>query len=44
MKTIIKNATLLSETGYGDGNWHVTVENKRIVSITRELPDIKVLM
>ena len=40
MKTIIKNATLLAETGYGAGNWHVTVENKRIVSITRDLPDL----
>ncbi len=41
MKTIIKNATLLSETGYGKGKWHVTVENKRIASITKELPDTK---
>ena len=40
MKTIIKNATLLAETGYGAGNWHVTVENKRITSITKELPDL----
>ncbi len=39
MNTILKNVTLLSETGYGEGNWNVTVENKRIVSITRELPD-----
>ena len=39
MKTIIKNATLLAETGYGTGNWNVTVENKRIVSITKELPN-----
>ena len=41
MKTIIKNATLLSETGYGKGKWHVTVENKRIANITKELPDTK---
>ena len=40
MKTIIKNATLLAETGYGAGNWHVSVENKRIISITKELPDL----
>lgn len=40
MKTIIKNATLLAETGYGAGNWHVTVENKRITRITKELPDL----
>ncbi|MBE6565728.1 MAG: amidohydrolase [Ruminococcaceae bacterium] len=40
MKTIIKNATLLPETGYDSGNWHVTIENKRIASITRELPDL----
>ena len=40
MKTIIKNATLLAETGYGMGNWHVTVENKRITNITQELPDL----
>ncbi len=40
MKTIIKNATLLAETGYGMGNWHVTVENKRITNITKELPDL----
>ena len=39
MKTILKNVTLLSETGYGEGMWNVTVENKRIASITRELPD-----
>ena len=39
MKTIIKNATLLAETGYGDGKWNVTVDNKRIASITKELPD-----
>lgn len=32
---------MLAETGYGEGNWHVTVENKRIVSITKELPDTK---
>ena len=40
MKTIIKNATLLAETGYAAGNWHITVENKRITAITRELPDL----
>ena len=40
MKTIIKNATLLAETGYSAGNWHITVEGKRIVNITKELPDI----
>ena len=39
MKTIIKNATLLAETGYGAGIWHLTIEDKRIASITRELPD-----
>ena len=39
MKTILKNVTLLPETGYSEGQWHVTVENKRIVSITKELPD-----
>lgn len=39
MKTIIKNATLLAETGYGTGLWNITVENKRIASITKELPD-----
>lgn len=40
MKTIIKNATLLSETGYGEGKWNVTIENKRITSITQEIPDL----
>ncbi len=39
MKTIIKNATLLAETGYGEGKWNVAIENKRIVSITKEMPD-----
>ena len=39
MKTIIKNATLLAETGYEAGIWHITVENKRIVDITKDLPD-----
>ncbi len=39
MKTILKNVTLLPETGYGEGNWHITIENKRIASITKELPD-----
>ena len=39
MKTILKNVTLLPETGYGEGKWQVTVENKRIASITKELPD-----
>ena len=39
MKTIIKNATLLAETGYGEGKWNLAIENKRIVSITKELPD-----
>jgi 5-methylthioadenosine/S-adenosylhomocysteine deaminase len=39
MKTIIKNATLLAETGYEKGNWHILVENKRIASITKDLPD-----
>ena len=39
MKTILKNVTLLPETGYGEGKWHVTVENKRIASITRDQPD-----
>ena len=39
MKTILKNVTLLPETGYGEGKWHVTVENKRIASITKDLPD-----
>ena len=38
MKTILKNVTLLAETGYGDGNWNVTIENKRIANITKELP------
>ena len=40
MKIIIKNATLLPETGYCSGNWHITIENKRIASITRELLDL----
>ena len=39
MKTILKNVTLLPETGYGEGNWHITIENKRIASITKDLPD-----
>ncbi len=39
MKTILKNVTLLPETGYDEGNWHITIENKRIASITKELPD-----
>ena len=39
MKTIIKNATLLAETGYGEGKWNVAIENKRIANITKELPD-----
>jgi 5-methylthioadenosine/S-adenosylhomocysteine deaminase len=39
MKTILKNVTLLPETGYGEWKWHVTIENKRIASITRNLPD-----
>ena len=41
MKTIIKNVTLLAETGYGEGIWHVTVNDKRITSITKELPGLK---
>ncbi len=41
MKTILKNVTLLSETGYGKGNWNVSIENKRIASITKELPDAR---
>ena len=40
MKTILKNVTLLPETGYDTGNWHVTIENKKITSITKKLPDI----
>ncbi|MBR5120605.1 MAG: amidohydrolase family protein, partial [Clostridia bacterium] len=40
MKTIIKNATLLAETGYVAGNWQITVEDKRIVNITKEFPDV----
>ena len=39
MKTILKNVTLLPETGYAEGNWHITIENKRIASITKDLPD-----
>lgn len=39
MKTILKNVTLLPETGYGEGNWHITIENKRISSITKDMPD-----
>ena len=39
MKTVLKNVTLLPETGYAEGNWHITIENKRIASITKDLPD-----
>ena len=39
MKTILKNVTLLPETGYSEGKWYVTIENKHIASITREVPD-----
>ena len=41
MKTILKNARLLPEYGYGDANVCVTVENKRITAIEREVPDCK---
>jgi cytosine/adenosine deaminase-related metal-dependent hydrolase len=30
---------MLPETGYGEGKWNVLIENKRIVSITKEMPD-----
>lgn len=39
MKTILKNATLLPEYGYGEELVAVTVENQRIVAISKELPN-----
>ena len=41
MKTILKNARLLPEYGYGDANVCLTVENKRIAAIEREVPSCK---
>ncbi len=38
MKTIIKNVTLLPDTGYTDGAYCVTVEDKCIRSIAKEMP------
>ena len=39
MKTILKNVTLLPEYGYQSERVHVTVEDRRIASISTELPD-----
>ena len=39
MNTILKNVTLLAETGYDSGLWQVVIDDKCIASITRELPD-----
>ncbi len=38
MKTILKNATLLPEYGYGASRVSVVVENRRIVEITDQTP------
>ncbi len=38
MKTILKNATLLPEYGFGDRLVHVTVKNRKITGISEELP------
>ena len=40
MKTILKNATLLPEYGYGSRRVHITVENKRITDISEQLPTV----
>ena len=39
MKTILKNVTLLPEYGYQSNPVHITVEDRRITSISTELPD-----
>ncbi len=40
MKTILKNATLLPEYGFGGEQVFVTVENKHIQAIAKEQPDL----
>jgi 5-methylthioadenosine/S-adenosylhomocysteine deaminase len=39
MKTILKNATLLPEYGFGSRRVQITVENKRITEISEKMPD-----
>ena len=39
MKTLLKNATLLPEYGYGDKRVHVTVRNRKIAEISETLPE-----
>ena len=39
MKTILKNATLLPEYGYGNKQVHIIVKNKKIAEITENLPE-----
>ena len=38
MKTLLKNVTLLSEYGFGSDRLHVLVENRKIASISKDLP------
>ena len=38
MKTLLKNVTLLPEYGFGPEKLHVQIEDRRIRSITKELP------
>ena len=38
MKTLLKNVTLLPEYGFGSEKLHVQIEDRRIRSITKELP------
>ncbi len=40
MKTVFQNVTLLPECGYGSSPVYVTVENEKIISIDRTLPDL----
>ncbi len=40
MKTILKNVTLLPDTGYAGKTVHLVIENKRISEITEVLPDV----
>lgn len=40
MKTILKNATLLPEYGYGSQLVHVTVKDRKIAEISTQLPEL----
>ena len=39
MKTILKNATLLPECGFGSTPVHITVEDKKITAISKQCPN-----